>query len=81
MSSLAAGHLILVPALRRALDDLGRDDILVVVGGVIPPQDYEVLFKSGAVAVFGPGTIITAAALRLLDILEGQGLEKAAGAA
>jgi len=81
VSSLAAGHLTLVPALRRALDDLGRDDLLIVVGGVIPPQDYEVLFKSGAVAVFGPGTIITEAALRLLDILEGQGLEKPAGAA
>jgi len=81
VSSLAAGHLTLVPALRRALDDLGRDDLLIVVGGVIPPQDYDVLFKSGAVAVFGPGTIITEAALRLLDILEGQGLEKPAGAA
>ena len=81
VSTLAAGHLTLVPALRRELDDLGREDILIVVGGVIPPQDYEVLFKSGAVAVFGPGTMITEAALRLLDILEGQGLEKPAGAA
>jgi methylmalonyl-CoA mutase len=72
-SSLAAGHLTLVPALRKALDDLGREDILVVVGGVIPPQDYEELYKSGAVAVFGPGTVITEAALKLLDILEDQG--------
>jgi methylmalonyl-CoA mutase len=81
VSSLAAGHLTLVPALRRALDDLGRDDILVVVGGVIPPQDYEALSRSGAVAVFGPGTVITEAGFRLLDLLEGQELEKPAGAA
>jgi methylmalonyl-CoA mutase len=80
VSSLAAGHLTLVPALRRALDDLGRQDILVVVGGVIPPQDYEALSRSGAVAVFGPGTVITEAAVRLLDILEGQAVEKPAGA-
>jgi methylmalonyl-CoA mutase len=72
-SSLAAGHLTLVPALRKALDDLGREDILVVVGGVIPPQDYDELFKAGAVAVFGPGTVITDAAAKLLDILDGQG--------
>jgi methylmalonyl-CoA mutase len=81
VSSLAAGHLTLVPALRRALDDLGRADILVVVGGVIPPQDYEALSRSGAVAVFGPGTVITEAALRLLDLLEGQERQEPAGAA
>jgi methylmalonyl-CoA mutase len=69
-SSLAAGHLTLVPAIRKALDDQGRDDILVVVGGVIPPQDYEELYASGAVAVFGPGTVITDAALKLLDLLD-----------
>jgi methylmalonyl-CoA mutase len=72
VSSLAAGHLSLVPALRKALDDLGRPDILVVVGGVIPPQDYDQLYKSGAVAVFGPGTVITDSALKLLDILDQQ---------
>jgi methylmalonyl-CoA mutase len=81
VSSLAAGHLTLVPALRRALDDLGRPDILVVGGGVIPPQDYEALGRSGAVAVFGPGTVITEAALRLLDILESQRPGEPAGAA
>ena len=78
-SSLAAGHLTLVPALRKALDDLGRPDILVVVGGVIPPQDYDELYKSGATAVFGPGTVITDCAVRLLDILDGQ--EATAGVA
>jgi methylmalonyl-CoA mutase len=79
VSSLAAGHLTLVPALRQALDDLGRDDILVVVGGVIPPQDHEVLSRAGAVAVFGPGTIITDAATRLLDMIEGPRSQKPAG--
>ncbi len=72
VSSLAAGHLTLVPALRRAMADLGRGDIPIVVGGVIPPQDYDELYKDGAVAIFGPGTIITKAALRVLDILEGK---------
>ncbi|MDX2117585.1 MAG: methylmalonyl-CoA mutase [Planctomycetota bacterium] len=70
VSSLAAGHLTLVPALRRALDDGGRPDILLVVGGVIPPQDYEALFAAGVSAVFGPGTVISAAATRVLDELE-----------
>jgi methylmalonyl-CoA mutase len=70
VSSLAAGHLTLVPALRRALASLGREDILVVVGGVIPPQDYDELYKDGAVAIFGPGTVIPQAALRVLDALE-----------
>jgi methylmalonyl-CoA mutase len=74
-SSLAAGHLTLVPAIRKALDDQGRDEILVVVGGVIPPQDYEELYTSGAVAVFGPGTVITDAALKLLDLLDPEGSE------
>jgi methylmalonyl-CoA mutase len=70
VSSLAAGHLTLVPALRWALAALGRDDIFVVVGGVIPPQDYDELYKDGAVAIFGPGTVIPQAALRVLDALE-----------
>ena len=70
VSTLAAGHLTLVPALRKALQELGRDDILIVVGGVIPPQDYDELYKEGAAAIFGPGTVITQAALRVLDLLD-----------
>jgi len=66
VSSLAAGHLTLVPQLREALSDLGRADILIVVGGVVPPQDYDDLFAAGASAVFGPGTVITEAAQQLL---------------
>jgi len=68
-SSLAAGHLTLVPELVRALADLDRPDILVVVGGVIPPQDYEALYAAGAAAVFPPGTVIHQAASDLLDRL------------
>ena len=70
-SSLAAGHLTLVPALRAALAALGRPDILVVVGGVIPPDDYPALREAGAAEIFGPGTVIAEAALALLDRLEG----------
>jgi len=70
VSSLAAGHLTLVPALRTALSTLGRPDILVVVGGVIPPDDYDALREAGAVEIFGPGTVIADAAVRLLDRLE-----------
>ena len=66
VSSLAAGHLTLVPALREALENLGRGDIMIVVGGVIPPQDYEQLHRDGASAVFGPGTVISKAAKDLL---------------
>ena len=66
-SSLAAGHLTLVPALRAALAALGRPDILVVVGGVIPPDDYPALRGAGAAAIFGPGTVIAEAACSLLD--------------
>ena len=68
-SSLAAGHLTLVPELRQALAELGRDDIMIVVGGVIPPQDYDELLAAGAVAVFPPGTVIHEAADDLLDRL------------
>ena len=68
-SSLAAGHLTLVPELRKELAALGRDDIMVVVGGVIPPQDYDELLAAGAVAVFPPGTVIHEAAGDLLDRL------------
>ena len=69
-SSLAAGHLTLVPALRAALTALGRPDILVVVGGVIPPDDYQALRDAGAVDIYGPGTVIAEAAGSLLDHLE-----------
>ncbi len=69
-SSLAAGHLTLVPALREALAALGRPDILVVVGGVIPPDDYATLMEAGAAAIFGPGTVIAEAAGALLDKLD-----------
>ncbi len=72
VSSLAAGHLTLVPALRQALDAAGRPDILVVVGGVIPAQDHEALRAGGAAAIFGPGTVIADAAGTLLDTLEAQ---------
>ncbi len=65
-SSLAAGHLTLVPQLRSALAELGRDDIMIVVGGVVPPQDYAALRAAGAAAIFGPGTVITDAASELL---------------
>jgi methylmalonyl-CoA mutase len=65
-SSLAAGHLTLVPELRKALDDLGRDDIIIVAGGVIPPQDYDALREAGAMAIFPPGTNIAEAAIELL---------------
>ncbi|MCY1023166.1 methylmalonyl-CoA mutase [Pyxidicoccus sp. MSG2] len=68
-SSLAAGHLTLVPELKQALAKLGREDIMVVVGGVIPPQDYDALRAAGAAAIFGPGTVIAKAALELLDKL------------
>ncbi|MBK8908052.1 MAG: methylmalonyl-CoA mutase [Rhodospirillales bacterium] len=69
VSSLAAGHLTLVPLLQQALTELGRDDILIVVGGVIPPQDYETLYDMGVAAVFGPGTVIGDAALALMKRL------------
>ena len=70
-SSLAAGHLTLVPELRAELAALGREDIMIVVGGVIPPQDYDELLAAGAVAVFPPGTVIHEAAGDLLDRLSG----------
>jgi len=70
VSSLAAGHLTLVPQLRQELERLGRGDILIVVGGVIPPQDHEPLKAAGAAMIFGPGTVIATAALELLGELE-----------
>ena len=69
VNSLAAGHLTLVPALKAALADLGRPDIMIVVGGVIPPGDIPELRAAGAAAVFGPGTVIAEAALGLLSDL------------
>ncbi|HRJ70464.1 MAG TPA: cobalamin-dependent protein, partial [Beijerinckiaceae bacterium] len=69
VSSLAAGHLTLVPAIRDALAKEGRPDIMIVAGGVIPPQDYEALYKAGAAAIFPPGTAIADAAAKLLDDL------------
>ena len=69
VSSLAAGHLSLVPALKSELAEKGRPDVMVVVGGVIPPQDFAALEASGAAAIFPPGTVITEAAAKLLDEL------------
>jgi len=69
VSSLAAGHKTLVPKVIDALKAYGRDDIMVIVGGVIPKQDYQFLFDSGAIAVFGPGTKISEAAMKILNIL------------
>lgn len=69
VSSLAAGHKTLVPEVISELKKHGREDIMVIVGGVIPQQDYQFLFDAGAVAVFGPGTKISEAAISLLNIL------------
>jgi methylmalonyl-CoA mutase len=69
VSSLAAGHKTLVPQMIGELKKLGREDIMVIVGGVIPSQDYDFLHKAGVVAIFGPGTVISDAAIKLLDIL------------
>lgn len=69
VSSLAAGHLTLVPALKAELEKLGRGDVLIVVGGVIPPQDYAALYDAGAAAIFGPGTVISEAGVLLLEKL------------
>ena len=69
MSSLAAGHKTLLPALRTALQALGRDDIMTVCGGVIPAQDYDFLLTHGASAIFGPGTIIPQSSLRIMELL------------
>ena len=69
VSSLAAGHLTLVPALRDALAEVGRPDIMIVVGGVIPPGDFDELYAAGATAIFPPGTVIADAAIGLLEKL------------
>jgi len=72
VSSLAAGHLTLVPELKAALASAGRPDIMIVVGGVIPPQDFEALMQAGASAIFPPGTVIADAAEKLLEELNGR---------
>ena len=66
VSSLAAAHLTLVPELKKELAAQGREDIMIVVGGVVPPQDYEALKRAGAEAIFPPGTVIADAAEKLL---------------
>jgi methylmalonyl-CoA mutase len=71
VSSLAAGHKVLVPEVIAELHKYGRQDIMVIVGGVIPAQDYQFLFDAGAVAVFGPGTKISEAAITILEVLIG----------
>ncbi|MEU5843914.1 methylmalonyl-CoA mutase [Rhodococcus sp. NPDC047139] len=72
VSSLAAGHLTLVPALKQALAEVGREDIMIVVGGVIPPGDFDELYAAGAAAIFPPGTVIADAASGLLTKLAAQ---------
>ena len=79
-SSLAAGHLTLVPALRQALTKLGHKSMPVVIGGVIPPQDYDELYRDGVLGIFGPGTAIPTAGLKILEILERQPPQTATGA-
>lgn len=69
VSSLAAGHKTLVPAVIEELKKLGREDIMVIVGGVIPAQDYQYLYDAGAVAIFGPGSSVAAAGKKILEIL------------
>lgn len=77
VSSLAAGHKTLVPELKKALEEIGRGDILIIVGGVIPAQDYEQLRKDGAAAIFGPGTVIPVSAQHVIEkVYENLGYEE-----
>ena len=69
VSSLAAGHKTLVPQVIEELKKLGREDIIVTVGGVIPPQDYDFLFEHGAAAIFGPGTVVSTSARKMMELL------------
>jgi len=69
VSSLAAGHKILVPKVIEELKKMGREDIMVIVGGVIPTQDYQYLYDAGAAAIFGPGSVVSDAAIKILEIL------------
>ncbi|MDR2791614.1 MAG: methylmalonyl-CoA mutase [Tannerellaceae bacterium] len=71
VSSLAAGHKTLIPQVIKELTVLGREDIIVIAGGVIPAQDYDYLYKAGVAAIFGPGTSVAKAAVRMLEILLG----------
>ena len=68
-SSLAAGHKTLIPQLIEELKKLGREDIMVIAGGVIPAQDYDFLYKAGVAAIFGPGTSVAKAAVEMMKIL------------
>jgi methylmalonyl-CoA mutase len=78
VSSLAAGHKTLVPELVAELKKLGREDIIVIVGGVIPAQDYEFLYEHGAAAIFGPGTVLPIASQKIIEIIYKQlGYEEA----
>ncbi len=72
ISSLAAGHLTLAPELKSELTAQGRPDIMMIVGGVIPPSDYDALYAAGATAIFGPGTVIADAAADLIGKLNAQ---------
>jgi len=72
VSSLAAGHKTLIPELAMELKKLGREDIMIVVGGVIPPQDYQFLYDNGASFIFGPGTVIPVAAKKVLEMMMGK---------
>ena len=69
VSSLAAGHKTLIPQLIEELKKLGREDIMVIAGGVIPAQDYQFLYDAGVAGIFGPGTVISDAAIKMLSIL------------
>ena len=69
VSSLAAGHKTLIPQVIEELKKLGREDIIVIAGGVIPAQDYDFLYKAGVAAIFGPGTRIPFSAIKMLEIL------------
>ena len=68
-SSLAAGHKTLIPQLIQELKALGREDIMVIAGGVIPAQDYDFLYQAGVAAIFGPGTSVAKAACEMMNIL------------
>ena len=70
MSSLAAGHKTLLPQLIAELKKLGREDIIVIIGGVIPAQDYDYLYEQGAAAIFGPGTKIPEASIKLMELVK-----------
>ena len=69
VSSLAAGHKTLIPQVMEELKKLGREDIIVIAGGVIPAQDYDFLYKAGVAAIFGPGTSVAKAAVQMMEIL------------